>query len=265
MDLLRDLHRLASADQSARREALLALLREIDCPFTLCREHLADHRPENIVIRFHEDAPQRLVLGAHYDSVPGSTGANDNGAGACVLLAWLRSALHHPPPLPLDDVFFDLEERGQIGSRAYVARAAHEDLLAMINLDICGVGDTLLVAPSLEVQDSLVSQVLRKANRLAGCAYRMVDALPAGDNLPFEEAGVPTLSVGMLPAEDVEPLLAAIKAGHRAQTPAPVPTIVETFHNGCRDAIETIEAPAMQAVLRWLESLLMQFASLYGT
>ena len=262
---MRDLHRLASANQSARRTALLALLREIDCLFTLSREYLADHRPENIVIRFHEDAPQRVVLGAHYDSVPGSTGANDNGAGVCVLLAWLRGALHHPPPFPLDVVFFDLEERGQIGSRAYVARTVHEDLLAMINLDICGVGDTLVVAPSLEVQDSLVSQPLRKANRLAGCSYRMVDALPAGDNLPFEEVGVPTLSVGMLPAEDVEPLLAAIDAGHRGQTPAPMPTIVETFHNGCRDAIATIEAPAMEAVLRWLESLLMQFSSLYST
>jgi len=264
VDLFRDLHRLATADPSARRTALLALLRAMDCPFTLSREHLADHRPENIVIRFHEDAPQRIVLGAHYDSVPGSTGANDNGAGVCVLLAWLRGALHHPPPFPLDVVFFDLEERGQIGSRAYVARTVHEDLLAMINLDICGVGDTLVVAPSLEVQDSLVNQPLRKANRLARCAYRRVDALPAGDNLPFEEGGVPTLSVGMLPAEDVELLLAAIKAGQRGQTPAPMPTIVETFHNGCRDAIETIEAPAMEAVLRWLESLLMQFSSLYG-
>lgn len=264
MDLFRDLHRLASADQSARRLALLALLREMDCPFTLSRECLAEHRPENIVIRFHEDAPQRVVLGAHYDSLPGSTGANDNGAGVCVLLAWLRGALHHPPPFPLDVVFFDLEERGQIGSRAYVTRATHEDLLAMINLDICGVGDILIVAPSLDVQESLVSQPLCKANRLARCAYRMIDALPAGDNLPFEEVGVPTLSVGMLPAEDVEPLLAAIEAGHRGRPPASMPTIAETFHNGCRDAIETIEASAMEAVLRWLESLLMEFSGLYG-
>jgi len=264
VDLFRDLHRLATADPSARRTALLALLREMDCPFTLSREYLADHRPENIVIRFREDAPQRVVLGAHYDSVPGSTGANDNGAGVCVLLAWLRGALHHPPPLPLDVVFFDLEERGQIGSHAYVARATCEDLLAMINLDVCGVGDTLVVAPSLEVQDSLVSQPLREANRLARCAYRMVDALPPGDNLPFEEAGVPTLSVGMLPAEDVDLLLAAIKAGQRGRTLATMPTIIETFHNGGRDAIETIEASAMQTVLHWLESILMQFSSLYS-
>lgn len=237
----------------------------MDCPFILSHEQLAEYRPENIVIRFHENAPQRIVLGAHYDSVPGSTGANDNGAGVCVLLAWLRSALHHPPPFPLDVVFFDLEERGQIGSRAYVARATHEDLLAMINLDVCGVGDTLLIAPSLDVQDSLVSQPLRTANRLARCAYRMVDALPAGDNLPFEEVGVPTLSVGMLPAEDVELLIDATKVGQRGERPATMPTIVETFHNGCRDAIETIEGSAMATVLRWLESILIQLSSLYGT
>jgi len=37
----------------------------------------------------------------------------------CILSRVLtRGALYHPPPFPLDVVFFDLEERGQIGSRA---------------------------------------------------------------------------------------------------------------------------------------------------
>src|SRR5215472_13369475 len=105
MGLLDDLHRVAVADQIARRNALLMLLREIDAPFTLSRLRLGTHCPENITVRFQEPAGPRLVVGAHYDSVPGSTGANDNGAGVVVLLSWLRRALAHPPHLPVEVVF----------------------------------------------------------------------------------------------------------------------------------------------------------------
>lgn len=262
LNLFNDLRRLATADQAVRRNELLALLREMDCPFMLLREHLADLRPENIVIRFQEEAPQRFVIGAHYDSVPGSTGANDNGAGVCVLLAWLRSALHHPPSFPLDVVFFDLEELGQIGSRAYLKRFASEDILAMINLDMCGVGDTLLVAPSLEMKQSELCHCLLAANHLGLRSSRMVEALPPGDDLPFADGGVPTLSVSMLPSDEIEPLEEAVNAWRQGQIPATMPKIAETFHNGCRDSIETIEVPTMQAVSHWLESILKQFESL---
>ena len=262
MSLFTDLERLATADQAARRSELLALLREMDCPFLLFREHLADLRPENIVIRFQEKAPQRVVMGAHYDSVAGSTGANDNGAGVCVLLAWLRSALHHPPRFPLDVVFFDLEERGQIGSRAYLERFASADVLAMINLDICGVGDTLLLAPSLELKQSELGQSLLVANPLGLRSSRLVEALPPSDDLPFAYRGVPTLSMSMLPSDEIDLLEEAVTAWGQGQVPAMMPKVAETFHNGCRDGIEAIDVSAMQTVLYGLESILKQFESL---
>lgn len=258
MHFLNDLQRLATADQAARRNELLALLREMDCPFHLFRENLADFRPENIVIRFQEESPQRLVIGAHYDSVAGSTGANDNGAGVCVLLAWLRGALHHPPRFPLDVVFFDLEEQGQIGGRAYLERFASEDMLAMINLDMCGVGDTLLLAPSLEMKESALYSSFRAVPR----SSRLVAALPPGDDLPFAYRGVPTLSVSILPSDEIELLEEAVTAWRQGQVPATMPRIAETFHNGCRDRIETIEVPAMQKVLIGLERILKQFEGL---
>lgn len=262
LSFFNDLQRLATTDQAARRNELLALLREMDCPFHLFRESLADFQPENIVIRFQEEAPQRFVVGAHYDSVAGSTGANDNGAAVCVLLAWLRSALHRPPRFPLDIVFFDLEELGQIGSRAYLERFASEDMLAMINLDMCGVGDTLLLAPSLELKQSALCPSLLAAPPLGLRASRLVEELPPGDDLPFVYRGVPTLSVSMLPSDEIELLEEAVTAWRQGQVPATMPKIAETFHNGCRDCIETIEVSAMQKVLIGLESILKQFESL---
>lgn len=258
LDFLQDLQRLASADQSVRRNELLTILREMDCPFHLFREHLNGDRPENIVVRFQEKALQRLVIGAHYDSVPGSTGANDNGAGVCVLLAWLRAALRHPPAFPVDIVFFDLEELGGIGSRAYIERFSSATFTGMINLDVCGNGDTILVTSHPDGGQSPFTQPLLKA-RQSGCLYRMVDALPPGDDLSFARAEIPTLSVCILPSDDVEPLIEVVMAMQQRRQPQAMPGIIDTFHNGPRDSIENLEESAMESILHWLSSILRHF------
>src|SRR4051794_37438556 len=102
MDLLPYVQRIASADQAVRRNELLTILRELDCPFVMYREFLDEHRPENVVVRFQPEAPRRLVVGAHYDSVPSSTGANDNGAGVAVLLGLLQTYRTQSPAVPVD-------------------------------------------------------------------------------------------------------------------------------------------------------------------
>ncbi len=256
MALLSDLHRLALADQAARRNALLGLLREIDAPFIRSREQLGPHRPENIVVRLHAQAGPRLVIGAHYDSVPGSTGANDNGAGVVVLLTWLRQALAHPPSIPLEVVFFDLEELGQLGSQAYLDQVGAENVRAMINLDICGVGDTLLVGPRRHIEQGLFHQPLQ---RVAGvCPYQVMDLLPPGDDLSFDRAEIPTISVSIAPWQDQEAVLETALALHQGGWSADLPTIWETIHNGHRDSIQCIEEPAMCQVFAWLDETLKQ-------
>jgi aminopeptidase YwaD len=259
MALLDDLHRLATADQAARRNALLRLLREIDAPFTLSRERHGLHRPENIVVRFQEQAGPRLVLGAHYDSVPGSTGANDNGAGVVVLLTWLRLALAHPPSIPLEVAFFDLEELGQLGSRVYLDQVGGENVLAMINLDICGVGDTIVVAPRHHVERGPLHQPLQRVASTGAAPYEVGDLLPPGDDLTFERADIPNISVCILPWQDREAVLDTAQSIHQGRWPADLPTIWETMHNGRRDSIQSIEEQAMQQIFTWLNETLKQF------
>jgi aminopeptidase YwaD len=259
MTLLDTLYRLATADQAARRNVLLTLLREIDAPFTLSRERLGPHRPENIVVRFQEQPGPRLVLGAHYDSVPGSTGANDNGAGVVVLLSWLRLALAHPPRIPLDVVFFDLEERGQLGSRAYLDQVGAGNVFAMINLDICGVGDTILVAPRHHVEQGPLHQPLQRVASAGDSPYEVGDLLPPGDDLTFERADIPNISVCMLPWQDREAVLETAYCIREGRWPADLPTIWETMHNGRRDSIQSIEEQAMQYIFTWLVKTMKQF------
>ena len=81
-----------------------------------------------------------LLVGAHYDSVPGSPGADDNATGVAVLLELARAFAAQPGQSPLRLVAFDLEESGFVGSRHY-AQDLHqqgEPLGLMLSLEMLG-------------------------------------------------------------------------------------------------------------------------------
>lgn len=80
-----------------------------------------------------------LVLGTHYDTVTASPGADDNASGVAVLLEVARLMAALPEGRSLQLVFFDQEEVGLLGSRAFVDEAAQQDnVMAAIVLDMVG-------------------------------------------------------------------------------------------------------------------------------
>lgn len=88
--------------------------------------------------------PSPILVGAHYDGVMGSPGADDNGSGVAVLLELGRSLTAHLPPHPIRLVAFDLEEMGLLGSRAYAThlREQQEPLRLMLSLEMLGYCDS---------------------------------------------------------------------------------------------------------------------------
>jgi Zn-dependent M28 family amino/carboxypeptidase len=81
------------------------------------------------------------VLGAHYDSVPGSPGANDNASGVAALLEAIEAFQKGgPAKRTLCFVAFDLEERGLIGSQHFADHPPFplEDLALFITCDMLG-------------------------------------------------------------------------------------------------------------------------------
>jgi Zn-dependent M28 family amino/carboxypeptidase len=86
-----------------------------------------------------------ILVGAHYDSVLGSPGANDNGSGVAVLLELSRRLRDHAPALGIRFVAFTNEEppfffTEQQGSMVYAraARARRDDIRLMIALETMG-------------------------------------------------------------------------------------------------------------------------------
>jgi hypothetical protein len=80
-----------------------------------------------------------LLVGAHYDSVAGSPGADDNATGVVALLEIARLFADVPTPQTLRLAFFDLEEQGLIGSEAFVAdERLTQNLTGAIILEMLG-------------------------------------------------------------------------------------------------------------------------------
>ena len=124
-------HQLESAGHAVRRE-----------------KFRSDIAPVRNLIAEIEGAARRdeiVLVGAHYDSVRGAPGANDNGSGVAAVLALARSFRDWKPARTWRLVLFVNEEppffkTGQMGSRVHAerARAAGERIVAMYSLETIG-------------------------------------------------------------------------------------------------------------------------------
>ena len=99
----------------------------------------------NIEAEIRGSAPQIVLVGAHYDSVLGAPGANDNGSGVAAMLALARRFAVRSTSSTLRFVAFVNEEppffqTKQMGSFVYASRckAAGDQISAMISLETIG-------------------------------------------------------------------------------------------------------------------------------
>ncbi|AFY57033.1 putative aminopeptidase [Rivularia sp. PCC 7116] len=80
-----------------------------------------------------------ILLAAHYDTVLNSPGADDNATGVAVLLEIARLFNSAATPRTLQLAFFDKEEAGLLGSRAFVKNQARlQNLRGVIVMDMVG-------------------------------------------------------------------------------------------------------------------------------
>jgi hypothetical protein len=102
---------------------------------------------ENVVLEYPGSVrpEQILIVGAHYDTVPGCAGANDNTTGIAAMLVLAQRLASPPAGLTLRFVAFDTEEpphfhTAQMGSHVHArgCRQRAEQLIGMISLETIG-------------------------------------------------------------------------------------------------------------------------------
>lgn len=95
----------------------------------------------NVVAERPGTDPQagKIILSAHYDTVKNSPGVDDNASGVATVLEVARLLGKIPTSRTLQVIFFDLEERGLLGSFAFAGKAENLiDLQGAIVLDMVG-------------------------------------------------------------------------------------------------------------------------------
>ncbi len=159
-------------------------------------------KSSNIILELPGQGEGVVILGAHYDTVRNSVGANDNASGVGVLLT-LAERLAQPPwssqmvsvfPFTLRIIAFGSEETGMIGSGHYVRQLTDEELDAikvMINFDSVGSG-TFLRGPGDSWLTGLVEEIASKE----GVSYTSINEGYSGsDHFSFKyDAEIPTIS-----------------------------------------------------------------------
>ena len=122
-------HPSGSADHARVREYLLAQLRmlalepEVQATTAVGTRTPTAAHVKNVLARLPGRVPggKALLIVTHYDGVPASPAAGDDGAGSAALLETLR-ALRTGAPLEQDVIalFTDAEESGLLGAAAFV-------------------------------------------------------------------------------------------------------------------------------------------------
>lgn len=80
-----------------------------------------------------------ILVAAHFDTVAASPGADDNASGVAVVLEVARLLNSYSTPRTLQLAFFDQEETGLLGSKAFISKKTRlKNLRGVIVMDMVG-------------------------------------------------------------------------------------------------------------------------------
>ncbi|MFH1477645.1 MAG: M28 family metallopeptidase [Verrucomicrobiota bacterium] len=195
-----------------------------------------EYRARNVIDRINGNGKYKVVIGAHYDTAPGTVGACDDASGTATLLEMARRLKARPGfpwGIAVDFVAFSGEEYGgpgkALGSFEYVRAHTHrgelDNILWMCNMDDVGVA---LAKDSVHVSRSWrLKEDIRKIVEPLG--IRVMDANPSSDNVAFFHNAIPDFWFYS-------------KGSQMIHSPADVPGILDfdKMANICAAAVKTM-------------------------
>lgn len=256
---------LEGRDNAGRQAAVARWLEARGVPFTRHAFATFEGRGENFAVDVGA-GDRVLVLAAHHDAVPGSPGANDNAASVAVLLHLLgRLARGVPPGLRVRLLFPACEEVGYLGARAWVRDRPPADVVGVLSLELCGVGDALAVWDADEATPFLgrVCGALDGLGLRAADDYHVVGRIPVfgSDHRAFAAAGVAAYGLTVVPRAEADALRAFVFRPVRSALGALVrrPPPFDTYHTAA-DSSAILSPSALAAVVAALEAIVVEAA-----
>lgn len=193
---------LLDAEDCDRIHSWLDKGEEIEVEFEVETKYNPDSSLTNIILTKKGEIADTIAICAHYDSILGSTGANDNGSGAVALMEIARQLAHQKIKHTIKFIFSDAEEWNKIGVYTYVSQLKGRDELkfikALINIDSVGAGENIYCLAAESIGDCI-----EKSLDLPGSEFPIEITKqyksPQFDAWPFHKEGVPVAQIGCRP------------------------------------------------------------------
>ena len=170
------------------------------------RQREYEGESHNVVAELPGKRDEWITLSAHYDTTALSHGSYDNMTGCAGLLGVLDALKQKSLNYGLRLVFCGSEERGLLGSKAYV-RDHEADLpktALNINLDMIGTIMGKFIA-CVSAEEKLVHYIEYMGAEL-GFPVGAKNGVYSSDSTPFADKGVPALSFARLANGSVAPI-----------------------------------------------------------
>ncbi len=143
------------------------------------------------------DQNEYVILGAHYDSEPGSPGAVDNACGIAMLLTITKEiAQMSVRKRNFIVVFFDQEEDDELGSKAFIKllEKQRKKIHSVHITDVIGWDDKNTSGIDLQSPTPELAHIYQRLARKMGIPTEITSGA-SSDNAPFLAAGYPTVGI----------------------------------------------------------------------
>lgn len=133
-----------------------------------------------------------IIVCAHYDAVPSSPGADDNGSGSSGVLELARVLRNVETDMTFVFALWDAEEYGLYGSYHYANTALNEgeNIVYVFNMDMIGFQDNVNDVTVYHNADQTLSELyVHLADSLVGLTGHLSGTSQYSDHYPFQVNG----------------------------------------------------------------------------
>ena len=194
----------------------------------------------NVVLDIPGEVDEWIVLTAHYDSTSLSTGAYDNMSGSIGILAMAEHFMTAPHKRGIRMILCGSEERGLLGSKAWVRDYPELAGKCVLNVNLDMIGSIMgKFHACVTGEEKLCHYIEYFANEL-GYGIGVRQGVYSSDSSPMADAGIPAVSFARLAANNTGTIhnrydtLKLMKAEHMVQDIEFIQTFVDRMANAVR-------------------------------
>lgn len=165
-----------------------------------------DGESHNVIAEIPGKREESIILSAHYDTTSLSHGAYDNMSGCAGLLGVMNQLKDSVHNYGIRFLFCGSEERGLLGSKAYVKDHESElDKIALnINLDM--IGTIMGKFISRVTADEKLAGYISYMGAEVGFPVESKTGVYSSDSTSFADKGVPSLSFARIAGNNIAPI-----------------------------------------------------------